>query len=258
MILCFSGTGNSAFVADALAERLGDQVVSLNDVLRARKTAPRFASEDGKPFVVVFPIYAWRMPDPVADLLRRAAFTGSNQVYFVATMGADHGAAGAYLEQLAAQIGLTYRGLAGVVMPDNCIWLFDMPAPEKARATIRAALPAIDAVAEKIQAGAILEDAERGKLASKLKSSGALHALFGGMIISDKAFRVSDACVGCGQCANVCPMDNIELVESKPVFAGGCCACYGCIQRCPQRAIDIKGRTEKRGRYVCPAYRAFA
>lgn len=34
MILVFSGTGNSKYVADALADRIDDEVVSLNDIIK--------------------------------------------------------------------------------------------------------------------------------------------------------------------------------------------------------------------------------
>ena len=29
-------------------------------------------------------------------------------------------------------------------------------------------------------------------------------------------------------------------------------SCFGCIKRCPQDAIDIRGKSEGRRRYVCP------
>ena len=29
-------------------------------------------------------------------------------------------------------------------------------------------------------------------------------------------------------------------------------SCFGCINRCPNDAIDIKGKSEGRRRYVCP------
>ena len=55
MILFFSGTGNSKFVAETIAADTGDERVSLNEVLK-KGVKPAFHSE--KPFVLVAPIYA--------------------------------------------------------------------------------------------------------------------------------------------------------------------------------------------------------
>ena len=59
MILYFTGTGNSRFAARRLAQRLGDQTVSLGQVFR-NKQPLQFHS--ASPFVVVCPIYAGGFP----------------------------------------------------------------------------------------------------------------------------------------------------------------------------------------------------
>ena len=38
MILCFSGTGNSRYVAEFIADRLGDTVVDLNEKIKNKQT----------------------------------------------------------------------------------------------------------------------------------------------------------------------------------------------------------------------------
>ncbi|HOY10054.1 MAG TPA: DUF362 domain-containing protein [Candidatus Omnitrophota bacterium] len=47
-------------------------------------------------------------------------------------------------------------------------------------------------------------------------------------------------CVGCGECAVVCPADAIAL-EQKRAFIDGelCIGCASCIAACPQEAIDV-------------------
>ncbi len=81
MILYFSGTGNSRWAARQLAEHLGDgDIVSVNDALR-QGSVPALRSE--RPFVVVAPTYAWRLPRVVDAWLRDARLEGSRDVYFV-------------------------------------------------------------------------------------------------------------------------------------------------------------------------------
>ena len=41
MILCFSGTGNSKYVAQRIADALDDALVNLNDRIKASDTSSR-------------------------------------------------------------------------------------------------------------------------------------------------------------------------------------------------------------------------
>lgn len=55
MILCFSGTGNSRYIAERIAEALQDEIVDLNAKIKAADYAPIQAGED---IVLVTPTYA--------------------------------------------------------------------------------------------------------------------------------------------------------------------------------------------------------
>jgi ferredoxin len=68
----------------------------------------------------------------------------------------------------------------------------------------------------------------------------------------DKNFTVDTHCIGCGICKEVCPVKNIEMIESKPQYNHHCEQCVACIQFCPQRAINYKNVTQNRGRYTNP------
>ena len=66
MILYFSGTGNSRHVAKRMAAELDDQLLDLNERIKAEDTSP---VETGEDLVVVTPTYAWRIPRLVRDWL---------------------------------------------------------------------------------------------------------------------------------------------------------------------------------------------
>lgn len=69
----------------------------------------------------------------------------------------------------------------------------------------------------------------------------------------DKNFNVSDACIKCGICAKVCPINNIALdPNGKRSFKHHCEQCVGCIQACPKQAINYKNKIQDRGRYTHP------
>ena len=86
MILYFSGTGNSRYVAKRMGEELGDEVVSVNERLKNKN---REALRSQTPFVVVSPVYAWRLPRVVEGFILETAFEGNADVYFVLTCGGD-------------------------------------------------------------------------------------------------------------------------------------------------------------------------
>lgn len=66
---------------------------------------------------------------------------------------------------------------------------------------------------------------------------------FGGTVedlipVSDRAFTVSAAYNGCGICARVCPVDNIEMADGRPVWQNRCENCLACVNWCPREAIQ--------------------
>ena len=74
MILYFSGTGNSKYVAKRIADALGDEIVNLNDRIKSSDTSP---VETGERLIVVTPTYAWRIPRVVRDWLRKTEPRGA-------------------------------------------------------------------------------------------------------------------------------------------------------------------------------------
>jgi ferredoxin len=71
------------------------------------------------------------------------------------------------------------------------------------------------------------------------KFSGSAGLPFSELIpLADRSFRVDAKCIGCGICAQICPVDNIRLVEGRPVWQHHCETCLACYSWCPQAAID--------------------
>lgn len=68
-------------------------------------------------------------------------------------------------------------------------------------------------------------------------------------------FTASDACVGCGKCVRSCPLNNISLAESKPVWGSSCTHCVACINLCPTGAIEYGRMSLGKPRYQCLKYK---
>lgn len=249
MILYFSGTGNSEYVARRIGRQIDDEVLNLFERLR---TEDYSELQSEKPWVIVCPTYAWQMPHIVRDWLLNAELTGSDTIYFVLTCGTNIAGAGLYAKAVASRKGLTYLGTAPVVMPENYIAMFRTPDEAEALEIVDRAEETIDRISDLISKGAYLEELGGGRLQSMIMNWG-----FTRFIIADKKFESTDRCTSCGQCVRVCPTENIYLDgpeggERHPVWSGRCIHCMACINRCPFGAIEYGTASEERVRYRCP------
>lgn len=112
MILYFSGTGNSRYAAEFLAQALGDQAEDVGLWIKERRKG-EFRAD--RPWVVVAPTYGWQLPHVLMEFLQTAEFSGSQMVYFVMTCGGDIGNAAQSIQSLCRRKGLAYQGVLEVI-----------------------------------------------------------------------------------------------------------------------------------------------
>lgn len=247
MIIYFSGTGNSEYAAERIGRIINEEAVDLFEKIRRRDFSEMQAD---RPWVVVVPTYAWRIPRIVEEWLQNTRLTGSREIYFVMTCGENNGNAGKYLERLCAAKGLHYKGCVSIIMPENYIAMFTTPTREEALKTMRQADEEIDQAARLIQSGE-----KFSQPAITLKDtilSGIVNDAFYPLCVHARKFYATDACVSCGKCVKVCPLNNIRLEEGKPVWSKNCTHCMACICRCPSEAIEYGRHSKGMARYTCP------
>ena len=244
MILYFSGTGNSKYVAQRIADALGDALVNLNDSIKSGDTSP---VETGEQLIVVTPTYAWRIPRVVCDWLLKTELRRARQAWFVMTCGGEIGNAGKYNRELCAEKAISCMGSAQIVMPENYIAMFGAPQADEARKIVAKAEPSIDRAIAAIRAGECFAPT-RNNLYDRFMS-GPVNPIFYKFFVKADAFTVSDACIGCGQCAKRCPMNNVTLKDGKPIWGKACTHCMACICYCPVSAIEYGKKSVGQPRY---------
>lgn len=240
MILYFSGTGNSRYVAKKLAERTEDTLVSINERLR-RRDAGHIDSE--RPLVFVCPIHDGRIPDIVTKHILRTPFRGNHDAYFIVTCAENPADAQSYVLKLYKKKGFRFRGFASVRMPQNDIIGKEATPRAEIGKLLEEAGGKIAALAEAVLRDEILRyetpSGKAGSLFSPLRM-----ALRGGA----KGFYATEKCGGCRECVKRCPMKNISFKDG-PVWGDECVRCMACIDGCPKSAIEYGKKTQGKDRY---------
>ncbi len=251
MILYFTGTGNSKFIAEALSDYINDtDIVSLNDVLK-NSLSLKFVSQ--KPFILVVPIHAWSLPNIIPPLFKKAEFSGSRKFYVVVTMAGESGLCSSLCKKCCRAKNLEFMGVGSIEMPSNYILIDSNYTLEDIHHIRTLSVHKAAEIGYNIVHGLCLKPKERNFF--PFIKTVLVHSLFVKFIVYSKQFRVSYRCHGCGLCESFCPMNNIHLVDDKPVFGSNCANCFGCINRCPEHAINIPNKTEHHHRYVCIDYK---
>lgn len=128
MILCYSGTGNSRYIAQRIADELQDNIIDLNEKI---KTNNYSSIETGGDVILVVPTYAWRIPKIVSNWLYKTKFIGAKRIWFVMNCGSEIGNATKYNLMLANDKHLDYMGTKQILMPENYIAMFNAPQLEE-------------------------------------------------------------------------------------------------------------------------------
>ncbi len=246
MVLFFTGTGNSEYCAEFIADRLGEECFDLADRIKKKDFSPL---ESENPWIICAPTYAWRMPAVVTEFLEKTQLTGSNEVYFVMTCGGQIGKAEKYNLELCGKIGKSYKGTAKVKMAENYLAMFEVTTVEEEELLMKKACENLEHVSSLIKKGESLPAVKEGAIGALL--SGKINEMFNRFYLRDKKFTVKDSCTSCGVCVKACPLSNIEIKNGKPHWLGNCTHCMACITKCPTEAIEYGKKSVGQRRYRC-------
>lgn len=249
MIVYFTGTGNSRYAAQFLAQKLKDTLVDAGELIRAGASA---SLRSETPWVFVCPTYAWQIPHIFRNWILEGDFRGCRDAYFVMTCGDGVGKADQKNENLCFRKAFRYMGTAKVIMPENYIAMFDAPTEEEAAQIRLDALPILNQTAEQISSHDVIEPLQHGALDSLM--SGLVNTIFCKAMVKTEGFHVTDMCIGCGLCTSSCVCNNITLINGKPKWEDQCIHCMACICGCPSAAIEYGKKSRGRVRYHCPEY----
>jgi len=243
MILYFSGTGNSRFVATKLSAILKDELTDIGHYVK-NDIEGRFSSSS--PYIFVLPTYASYIPLFVEKFIMSSQFDGNKDTYIIMTCGASASRMGIAkrLSPILAQKRLNYKGIEQVIMPENYITLFIAPPDFLAKKLIKTATEKVNKIGQKI-----IEKKNLFMRAFPTITTFLTNKIFYKILTKDKPYYTTDKCISCGICVANCPLNNIKMEDNRPKWQGNCTQCMRCIATCPRQAIEYGCFTKFKKRY---------
>lgn len=251
MVLFFSATGNTEFIARQLALKLGDDCLNLLDRVKRGDHSPLHSE---KPFIICAPVYVCEMPRFLAKYLKQQTFTGSREVYFIFTSGGYAGISGQLAKAMVRKKKMKYLGHAEFKMPRNYVANdhYPMLPAEQVQERILNSCRHLEEVVADIQAGRKLKARHIWLFETIITLP--FNPVWSRLKYKTDDFYVTEGCVGCGRCERLCPLNNISLKERKPVWGQECTHCMACIANCPTEAIEYGTISQTKEKYRFSKY----
>ncbi|MBF0578339.1 EFR1 family ferrodoxin [Erysipelotrichaceae bacterium RD49] len=234
VIYYFTGTGNSMRAAIKIAKRLQDTCI-----VSMRSNPEEVPAADCEVIGFVFPIYRWTMPEPAVRFVEKLQINPKAYIFAVAMPSFILGDGCERLERILETKGAKLSYGAKVNSVANYVLVYPpMPLPKYA---VPKAEKKLDQIAQQIAFRKTRAYPKENKFIPKLHQK-VMEPYEKLQKDADLPFTISKNCIHCGICARVCPVNNISIVDGKPVFHHKCAQCMACVSFCPQRAIgyDLK------------------
>lgn len=218
-LYCFSATGNSLSTARMLAQRLGDcRLISAAALRRSDRII-----EESDAVGFVFPVYFSDMPCIVRELISKMVFREDAYLFIVPTCRGHEGAVNQRVDQLLRTRGRRLHLSTVIRMPGNS-YINE---------------PGVDDMHLQDQANAVRLAAEQiaSRESNDYFSSELLPFVKTAYPNNFRGITADDSCIGCGLCAQLCPMGNISVSDGRAVIGDMCATCLTCFHWCPREAV---------------------
>lgn len=255
LILYFSGTGNTWFIAKQAAENLNNSACYSieNDYFQKHMYD---LLEEAEHLIIGYPIYGSEAPKPMSDFIEKMPVSKTEKslsIFCTQAFGSGDGAN--YLIPIFKEKNYRVLQTKEFKMSNNLyvpIFIRAFPVGDRSKIDKRhgKALKLLKKFTDHIQE----EVVSIKKVGSINKALGDGQRKHVGKYIKklNEAYYADETCIKCGLCVELCPVNNIELRDSIH-YLDGCIACMRCYQSCPVSAIQITEKSKNLKKY--PRYK---
>ena len=247
-IYYFSGTGNSLVVARDIAKKINGKLIAISSVIKEESVEP-----EADVIGIIFPVYYATndcgIPLIIARFVKKLKSLRSKYIFAVCTHG---GMPGTTIENLRNAI----EARGGKLAAGFAVRMSNKKISERKQQKILAnRKKKVEVICQYVNTREKGKYETRGLLRKILlaplralekpifnhryrRLSNTSRKSFSELLpLADKSFQTNEKCTECGICARICPVNNIEIVEGRPIWLHHCETCYGCYGWCPNNAI---------------------
>jgi Pyruvate/2-oxoacid:ferredoxin oxidoreductase delta subunit/flavodoxin len=247
-IYYFSGTGNSLYIAKKVAEKTKGNLKPIASIIKQKEI-----KDDSDVVGIIFPLYYGELPNIMRRFATKLKNIESKYIFVVCTYGGGGAAIKNINSIIKSQGGIISAGY-GIHMPQNAFF----KASENYDKLYKKASLMIEIICKNIEqkkkgmfSSNIIVDILSKPLYFFLKPLYIKHLMKISNTLSKKSreeliylagnsFKTNKKCSSCGICAKVCPVNNIDIINNKPVWHNRCENCLACYNHCPQHAIETE------------------
>ena len=242
----FSGTGNSFWLAKKIKQYSSAKVIPIASELDENLI---YVKEDIVGIIV--PVYYGDLPNIVKRFLNKLRSIENKYMFLIVNYGGGTGVSVSTAKKLIKNNGGNISAVYSIHMPQNAFYKHS-ENHHILYASADNLLKTINTTIEKRKNGRFstnrVMDIILGTIFALLKPQYKKHLIkLANLDIkatveeaiykADTTFSVNQNCNGCGTCQKICPVNNIELVNGKPLWQHHCENCLACYNSCPQKAI---------------------
>lgn len=220
--ICYSPGGTTAVIADLIATAVGENITTYD--LMKTKSLEKTEFAQGEFLVVTMPVFAGRLPEMCADVLKGLKGNNTPAIAAVVYGNRDYDDALLELTDILADGGFAVQGACALIARHS---IFPQVAADRPDENDKRSIQTFATVC-----------------AGKAEAAGSTCGML--RVPGDYPYKEikilplkptgNENCIACGACVEVCPVRAIVMDDPTKTDVEKCITCTACIYACPTKA----------------------